>query len=144
MQYLSRSNRTFKTRYKKHQQYLSNKSENKITIEENKTQSIDFKTNSEIPFSVKEIQEEIPIKLNRKGKKQKTTKLKKKKTAYINPVEEEPKENFLITQFEAIKLMEEQVKKMPFLRLFEERRFLKGKILEAIEIVKMEKKWIAA
>ena len=154
MKYLSKCNQIFKNRYKKHQDFINQKPQIK-SFENNESQSALMKNASDLN-SLKEsvFKNSVNSVFANRGKKQKTQrpgKLKKKKTNFFSEmVRDDAKESFLITQSALINPKEINqkpeflMKRKPFLRLFEEKKFLREIILEEIEKVKIEKKWMSA
>ena len=154
MKYLSKCNQIFKNRYKKHQDFINQKPQIK-SFENNESQSALMKNASDLN-SLKEsvFKNSVNSVFANRGKKQKTQrpgKLKKKKTNFFSEmVRDDAKESFLITQSALINPKENNqkpeflMKRKPFLRLFEEKKFLREIILEEIEKVKIEKKWMSA
>ena len=106
----------------------------------------------------KVLQREKTKKINKKTIQPKKRKIKNSNLGRENPISnflvENSKDSFLITQSAALNSIikendfpindEIPITRMPFLNLFGEKKFLKEKIFEAIEKVKMEKKWLAA
>lgn len=144
MQYLTRINQNFKNRYKKYNEYLKKKDE-----------QVSFEEELEVEKPIPKMEEKMVINLlvknvltrqkTRNTKKQKTMKLKTKKTKKFNVLLDNFEDNFLITQLESKNQKKNSlVDKKPFLEIFEEKKLLKEKILEAIEKVKFDKKWIAS
>lgn len=153
MQYISVINKNFQKKYKSFQKYLKKKAEMSRAKEILTLNSLILSQNNDVqPNQMKQINASSIFKpqLNKQKTKNFANKvLKKKKTKNFNVILDNQKESFLITQSEIInnKTSEETqleiVVSKPFLKLFEEKKFLKEKILEAIEKVKFEKKWIA-
>lgn len=153
MQYISVINKNFKKKYDLYQQYLKKKSEMDRAKEILTINSLLLSQNNE--GQLKQLPQInassiFKPKLNKQKTKNLANKvLKKKKTKNFNVLLDNQKESFLITQSEIInekpseEIRQELVTTKPFLKLFEEKKFLKEKILEAIEKVKFEKKWIA-
>lgn len=153
MQYVSVINKNFKKKYDLYQKYLKKKSEMDRAKEILAINSLLLSQNNggqlkQLPqINASSI---FKPKLNKQKTKNLANKvLKKKKTKNFNVLLDNQKESFLITQSEIIneksseEIQQELVTTKPFLKLFEEKKFLKEKILEAIEKVKFEKKWIA-
>lgn len=156
MQYISIINKNFKVNYRKYQIFLKKHEEMKIIKEKlgldqkNLLVSKEFTEVKKIPqINASSIFKPKPTRDAAKLKKLASKVLKSKKNKFFNEEQVEKKESFLITQsvinaeIQNSQIQEDTEIKKPFLRLFEEKRFLKKKILEAIEKVKVEKKWIA-
>lgn len=137
LQYLSKCNQTFKSRLKKYQTYLAQENNKSIVPDEEKNAFLLLSSQMK-ETKLESANKKIPS--GKKLKKQLTTKLQKKQTKFLD----DHKESFLITQSEVTNLppkADTSVKTKPFLKLFEEKKLLREKIIDAIEFVKKEKKW---